>query len=218
MDRKHFFDAVRASIFAGSLTTSQVQGMVALLDAAATFQVADQRHVAYILATPMIETGGKFEPIVESLNYSETGLLRTFPKYFSATDAKAYARKPVKIANRAYGNRMGNGDEVSGDGWRYRGRGYCQITGKNNYRRFSDLLGIDLVSNPDLACQDDVAAKVIAVGMRDGLFTGKKLRDFFTATSSDWVNARRIINGLDRANEIGLYGQKFNAALQVASQ
>ncbi|EPE95700.1 glycoside hydrolase family 19 protein [Rhizobium grahamii] len=218
MDRKHFFDAVRASIFACSLTVPQVEGMEALFDAAAAYQVVDQRHVAYILATPMIETGGTFEPIVENLNYSEAGLLRTFPKYFSAADARAYARQPQRIANRAYASRMGNGDEASGDGWRYRGRGYCQITGKNNYRRFSDLLGVDLVTNPDLACHDDIAAKIITIGMRDGLFTGKKLHDYFTATSSDWVNARRIINGLDRADEIALFGKKFNAALQVASQ
>ncbi|MHC2298134.1 glycoside hydrolase family 19 protein [Rhizobium mongolense] len=217
MNRAHFYASVRSLIFGGSLAQSQVDGMEALLDGAATMQIADQRHVAYVLATPMIETGGTYQPIVENLNYSEQGLRRTFPKYFSAPDAKAYARQPQRIANRAYANRMGNGDEGSGDGWLYRGRGYCQITGKNNYRRFSDLLGIDLLNNPDLALQDDIAAKIIILGMRDGLFTGKKLRDYFTATSSDWINARRIINGLDRAADIAGFAKLFNTALQDAS-
>lgn len=217
MDRKHFFDAIRASIFGGSLSGSQVKGIEAILDACAAYQVADQRDVAYILATPMIETGGSFVPIVENLNYSEQGLLRTFPKYFSPADAKAYARQPQRIANRAYANRMGNGDEASGLGFRYRGRGFVQITGKDNYAKFSKLLGVDLIGNPDLACNDDIAAKIIVIGMRDGLFTGKKLRDYFTPTSSDWVNARRIVNGLDRANDIAAYAKKFYAALQSAS-
>jgi putative chitinase len=217
MNRAKFFAGVRTSVFDGRMNQPQVEGIEALLDASAAFKVNDPRHIAYILATPVIETGGTFQPIVENLNYSEQGLRNTFPKYFSAADAKAYARQPQKIANRAYGNRMGNGSESSGDGWRYRGRGYCQITGKDNYGKFSDLLGIDLVANPDLALTDEVAGKIITIGMRDGIFTGKRLGDYFTSNGSDWVNARRIINGLDRANDIAGYGKKFYAALLDAA-
>lgn len=217
MNRSQFFAAVRTSVFGGSLSQLQVNGIEAILDGCAAEQVADIRHIAYILATPMIETGGTYQPIVENLNYSAQGLARTFGKYFSAKDAAAYAKQPQKIANRAYANRMGNGDEASGDGWRYRGRGYCQITGHDNYAKFARLLGIDLVGNPDLALRPDIAGKVIVVGMRDGLFTGKALRDYFTGGSSDWVNARKIINGLDRAADIARYGKLFNAALQDAA-
>lgn len=217
MDRSQFFAAVRTSVFNGSLSQSQVEGMEAILDGCAAEQVADQRHVAYVLATPMIETGGTYQPIVENLNYSAQGLLRTFPRYFSSKDAAAYAKQPQRIANRAYANRMGNGDEASGDGWKFRGRGLCQITGHDNYAKFSRLLNIDLVGNPDLALQDAIAGKIIVVGMRDGLFTGKALRDYFTSGSSDWVQARRIINGLDRAADIAGYGKLFNAALQDAA-
>lgn len=217
MDRSQFFATVRTSVFGGSLAQSQVNGIEAILDGCAAEQVADQRHVAYILATPMIETGGSYQPIVENLNYSAQGLSRTFPKYFSSVEATAYAKQPQRIANRAYANRMGNGDEASGDGWRYRGRGYCQITGKNNYAKFGLLLGVDLIGNPDLALEDGIAGKIIVVGMRDGLFTGKSLRDYFTSGSSDWVNARRIINGLDRAADIARYAKLFNAALQDAA-
>lgn len=88
----------------------------------------------------------------ENLNYSADGLLKTFPKYFKTRDiAEAYARKPEKIANRVYANRMGNGNEASGDGWKYRGRGYIMLTGKSNYEQFSkyDLCTKDVMKNPD---------------------------------------------------------------------
>ena len=95
----------------------------------------------------------------ENLNYSKTGLLNIFKKYFDEVSAAKYARNPRMIANRVYANRMGNGDEKSGDGWKFRGRGIIQLTGKNNYRQcsldlFKDeslLVDPDLVANPDMA-------------------------------------------------------------------
>jgi len=84
------------------------------------------------------------------LNYSAQGLLKTFPKYFKGVDVNAYARNPQKIGNRVYANRMGNGNEASGDGFKFRGRGYIQLTGKNNYTSFSGFIGEDCVANPDL--------------------------------------------------------------------
>lgn len=90
-------------------------------------------------------------PISENLNYSASALKRVFRKYFpNDTLANYYAYKPEKIANRVYADRMGNGNESSGDGWRYRGRGFIQITGKANYRMLSEDTGIDYVNNPDL--------------------------------------------------------------------
>jgi putative chitinase len=90
---------------------------------------------------------GSFIRIVENLNYSKDGLLATFPKYFDATTAEQYARKPDKIANRVYANRMGNGDEASGDGWKFKGRGLIQLTGKTNYTNCGKFYDMDLVSN-----------------------------------------------------------------------
>lgn len=91
----------------------------------------------------------------ENLNYSADGLLKTWPKRFDRTKAEAYARQPEKIANYVYANRMGNGDEASGDGWRYRGRGFIQLTGKENYAAFSKY---DLCTEPVLKNPDKVAA------------------------------------------------------------
>lgn len=214
MDRAKFFDAVRKNVFGKGLTASQVAGIGDILDACAALAVTDKRHVAYILATPMIETGGTYIPVVENLNYSELGLQKTFGKYFTPGQAQRYAHNSQAIANHAYANRMGNGDEASGEGWKYRGRGYCQITGHDNYAKFGKLLDLDLASNPGLATDPDTAAKIIVLGMRDGMFTGKKLSDYLNA-GTDYVNARRIINSLDRANDIAAYAKKYEAALNA---
>ncbi|CCM77134.1 hypothetical protein [Rhizobium mesoamericanum] len=218
MDRKHFFDAVRETIFDGSLKQYQVEGMEALLDACSELQVADQRHVAYVLATPMIETGGSFVPIVENLNYSANALKAKFGGRISSTDADRYGRtsqhaaNQPEIANRIYGGDWGRthlGNTASTDGWTFRGRGLCQITGRANYAKFG------VVSDPDRAATLPTAATIMVRGMRDGLFTSKKLSDYLNDAGTDYVNARRIINGLDRAEEIAGYAKKFEAALHA---
>lgn len=99
---------------------------------------------------------GNFTVYTENLNYSVDGLLKTFPKYFPTEEmAKLYARKPEKIANKVYANRMGNGPETSGDGWKYRGRGALQTTGKSNYSEFSKSINRpDIIINPDPVADD----------------------------------------------------------------
>lgn len=114
-----------------------------------TFKINTPLRLAHFLSQCMHESGN-FKFLIENLNYSENGLLSTFPKYFSNGSAAQYARNPEKIANRVYANRMGNGNEWSGDGWKYRGRGYIQLTGKANYVSFSQSVGENVVSNPDL--------------------------------------------------------------------
>ena len=93
---------------------------------------------------------GEFTLFEENLNYSKEGLLKTFGKYFNETTAAQYARNPEKIANRVYANRMGNGDEASGDGWRFRGRGAIQLTGRFNYQKFAEYMSdLMIVKEPD---------------------------------------------------------------------
>jgi putative chitinase len=94
---------------------------------------------------------GNFKFLKENLNYSADGLRKIFPKYFPTLEAaNKYARQPEKIANKVYGNRMGNGDEASGDGFKFRGRGYIQLTGKDNYAAFDKFVDDDIMANPDL--------------------------------------------------------------------
>lgn len=115
------------------------------------FQINTPLRIAAYLSQVLFESA-YLTASVENLNYSVDGLLKTFPKYFkSRTEAEAYARKPEKIANRVYANRMGNGNEASGDGWKYRGRGLIQLTGKENYTAFSkyDLCTEPVLKNPD---------------------------------------------------------------------
>ena len=97
-----------------------------------------------------IEHESGLKPISENLNYSSIGLRNTFPTHFTELEALHYHRKPEQIANRAYANRMGNGNEASGEGWKFRGRGFIQITGKNNYTLLSKDTRIDYLNNPDL--------------------------------------------------------------------
>ena len=93
---------------------------------------------------------GNFRLVKENLNYSGDRLAVIFPKYFKGKDTAAYHRNPEKIANLVYGNRMGNGDEKSGEGFKFCGRGFIQLTGKDNYKAFGAAIGEDLVSNPEL--------------------------------------------------------------------
>jgi putative chitinase len=93
---------------------------------------------------------GNFRAVEENLNYSSDGLKKVFGKYFPGNLSESYAKKPEKIASRVYGNRMGNGDEITQEGFKYRGRGYIQLTGKSNYVNFTKFIGEDCVSNPDL--------------------------------------------------------------------
>lgn len=112
--------------------------------------ISDATMIAHFMAQVSHESGS-FKKVYENLNYSTGGLLKVFPKHFRNSDhASSYARNPKKIANKVYANRMGNGNEDSGDGYKFRGRGYLQITGKANYEKFSKFIGEDCVSNPDL--------------------------------------------------------------------
>jgi putative chitinase len=118
-------------------------------DTAAKFNITTNLRLAHFLAQCGHESGG-FKAVSENLNYSAKGLLGTFPKYFNAATATQYERKPEMIASRVYGSRMGNGDEASKEGFKFRGRGYIQLTGKSNYTNFAKFIGEDTVANPDL--------------------------------------------------------------------
>jgi putative chitinase len=119
-------------------------------DTAKKFNITTPLRLAHFLAQCGHESGG-FRAVQENLNYSAKGLAGTFRKYFINESAAApYAKNPQKIASKVYGSRMGNGPESTGDGYKFRGRGYIQLTGKDNYTNFAKFIGEDTVGNPDL--------------------------------------------------------------------
>ncbi len=120
-----------------------------LFEVSYTHKINSPLRMAHFLSQCAHESNN-FEKVSESLNYSANRLCAVFPKYFNYDLACEYERNPVSIASYVYGNRMGNGDEDSQEGWIYRGRGYIQLTGKNNYREFDATVAEDILENPDL--------------------------------------------------------------------
>ena len=118
-------------------------------ETAAKFNITNNLRLAHFLAQCSHESGG-FKAVSENLSYSADGLKKIFPKYFPGNLAESYARNPEKIASKVYGGRMGNGDETTKEGFKFRGRGYIQLTGKANYTNFAKFIGEDTVANPDL--------------------------------------------------------------------
>ena len=182
MDKK-FFDHVRQHLFGGKLTEAQVSGIQRLVTAANFYGMSDYRQVAYLLATVFLETDRRMQPIEE------------------------YA------SGAAYEGRKELGNTVKGDGVRFKGRGDVQITGRRNYTLFSKILGVDLVNNPALALEPTNSANIAVIGMMQGRFTGKKLSDYIVCGQEpDYKNARRIINGTDKATLIAGYANQFSTA------
>lgn len=144
---------------------------------------------AHFFAQARHECGNfEFKPISENLNYSESGLRKIFPKYFKENEFKEFARHPEKIANRVYANRLGNGNEASGEGWTYRGRGIFQLTGKDNYNKYGKLIGLDLVNNPDLLLQE-------ANSLLVALEYWKNINGNYYADKDDILSITKKING-----------------------
>ena len=125
-------------------------GVIAQIpDTAAKFNITTPLRIAHVLAQCGHESGG-FKAVSENVNYSADGLKKIFGKYFPGNLNESYARQPEKIASRVYADRMGNGNEASKEGFKFRGRGYIQLTGKSNYTNFTKFIGEDCIANPDL--------------------------------------------------------------------
>ncbi|MDP1622023.1 MAG: glycoside hydrolase family 19 protein [Bacteroidales bacterium] len=118
-------------------------------ETAAKFNITSPLRLTHFLAQCSHESAG-FTRVFENLNYSAEGLMKTFRKYFTDELSVKYARNPAAIGARVYANRMGNGDEASGEGYKFRGRGYIQLTGKSNYAEFGAFIGVNILENPDL--------------------------------------------------------------------
>lgn len=165
---------------------------------------------AHFLAQVAHESGG-LQFTEENLNYSVQGLRSVFRKYFPTIDiANEYARQPKKIANRVYANRMGNGSEASGDGYKFRGRGLIQLTGKDNYQKFSLDSGIDVVTNPDLLLQPEWALTSAC-----WFWNKNKLNKY--ADQDDMIMVTKKINGGTHGlNDRLQYLQSFKQIYQIS--
>nr|WP_246826434.1 hypothetical protein [Rhizobium binae] len=195
-----FFDAVRDGLFRGELTQPQVEGITAILDAwERRFAPADRRWLAYILATAYHETAYTMQPVRETLAQSDARAVEILEAAF-ATGRLSWVRTPYWRPDQ--------------DGRCWLGRGLVQLTHKRNYEAMSALTGIDLVADPDRAMEMDAAVTILIEGMLQGSFTGHKLADHLNATTEDWVNARRIVNGTDRAEKLAGYAKAFHAAMR----
>ncbi|MBX5222526.1 hypothetical protein HJC04_19755 [Rhizobium sp. NLR8a] len=200
MDRVFFFDAVQQELFKGELTQPQVVGMTAILDAWEKRSVeADRRWLAYILATAFHETAYTMQPVRETLAESDMRAVEILEAAFAA-GRLSWVETPYWRPDE--------------DGRCWLGRGLVQLTHKRNYEAMSVLTGIDLVADPDRAMEMEAAVTILIEGMLQGSFTGHKLADHLNATTEDWVNARRIVNGTDRAEKLAGYALAFHAALR----
>jgi putative chitinase len=198
LNPKIFLAAYRQAFPKPVLTPQAAEGLPALLTALTQdSEIEDVRWAAYMLATVKHECANAWRPITEH------GTDSYFDKYNAGT---------------VLGARLGN--TQPGDGFRFRGRGFVQITGRTNYGALGKALhlGTQLLENPEMALKPDVAYGIMSHGMCHGSFTGRRLDQFFNATQTDYLNARKIINSLDQAEKIRDYAIALEKALALATE
>lgn len=189
----------------GIIPSSVIQQIPVIMS---KFQIDTPLRLSHFLSQCAHESGS-FKFVNENLNYSANGLLSTFRKYFDGNSANQYARQPEKIANHVYANRMGNGSESTRDGWNYRGRGYIQLTGRENYKSFSNSIGEDCVSNPDLVSTKYPLASAAWFFYRNGI---NQISDQGPTTSVVEKVTRRVNGGTNGLNErIALFNKIYVA-------
>lgn len=194
---KAFFEHCRRTVMGPRLTQMEVMGAETLLDALQGLPVA---YVAYALATAWHETAHTLKPIKEY-------------------GGKAYFTRLYDVTGNRPKMARANGNLYPGDGPRFAGRGYVQLTWRDNYRRAGQMLGVPLVDKPELAMDPEIAGKIFRHGMLEGWFTGKCFADYLPSdgpgTREQFRKARRIINGIDKARLIAGYALDFQDALTL---
>lgn len=185
-NHKSFYDSIRATLFGGKISEDQFKGIDTILNEYDHMKPFDLRSLAYSFGTVYHETAKTMQPIEE----------------YGKGKGYRYGRK-IKMSGQPYTSP----DKI------YYGRGFVQLTWYENYERMGERLGIDLLNQPELALNIQVSTAILFDGMANGLFTGRKLSDFFTKSKTDWINARKIVNGTDRAQLIARYSKLFYNAL-----
>jgi predicted chitinase len=210
MNRSAFYASARArasGIFGTSLTQGQVDGCEAVLNEAER-RGTPLKHAAYILATDYHETGGQMQPVKETVYASSKDRNPSDDTVIRRLDAAWKAGKLGSVRTPYWRK------DVDGKSWF--GRSLVQITHKANYAKLGLLIGVDLVKDPSKALELSTAVQILFVGMELGSFTGRSLSDYITDGRADYVGARRIINGTDKAEKIAGYALAFERALVAA--
>ena len=202
LNRPFFYSHIRTHLFDGRLLPGQVKGIDGILDEwEAKHARKDDRWLAYALGTAHHETARTMQPIHE---YGARS-------YF-------HWRYDIEGGNPSLARRLGN--TQPGDGVLFRGRGYVQLTGRSNYERMGALFRVNLTRDEaaaDAVLEPGLAGRIMFAGMENGLFTGKKFADYFHRDGEDWRSARRIINGMDRADLVADYARAYYAAISYTT-
>jgi putative chitinase len=204
IDRKAFFAGIRSGPFPGKLNAGQVAGITVILDAWERSGFTDLRDLAYMLATPIVETDWTMQPIKER-------------------GGNAYYKRMYDIEGARPKKARELGNMHPGDGAKFPGMGFVQSTGRGNARKLTKLVkeifgdAVNFEETPERLMEPKYAALALIVGLERGIFTGKKLADYLRSSPPNWKEARRTVNGLDRADEIAGYAKMFYADLVTAT-
>lgn len=199
IELRPFFDSVRSSLFGGGMNSDQVKGIEEIIDYwVDNHPNSPPEFLDYLLATTFHETAFTMQPI------KEYGGPAYFHRMYDINGDRPHVAQTL-------------GNIHPGDGARFCGRGYVMITGRKNYIEQGRKQGADFVSYPDRVMMSRYALPILFEGCIDGDFTGKKLGDYIRHGSADFVNARRVVNGTDKAQTIANYAKKFGAARKAAT-
>jgi len=205
MDMTTFFAYARRAPFGGRLSQGQIDGMNALFRCWASHKITgsdNNRLLAYILASVFHETGGRMLPVRETLASTDAGAIAALEKAWKA-GRLPQVKTPYWRKDK--------------DGKSWFGRGDIQLTHKRNYEKLGKRINVDLVGNPTLALDLDISAEIAIVGMLEGLFSGRKLTEFFNFKADNPIGARAVVNGTDKAKLIAGYYKSFLDALEAAT-
>lgn len=195
---KNQLDAISKELYKSkALTFEQKDHMSMIQETFEDYGGKLNSQLAYVLATVFHEVGSPFLPVREGYAKSDEEAIKIVTRMFEQGKIKTNYAKPAS------------------NGKSYFGRGFVQLTWEANYKTMGKKLSLPLWENPSLALENYAAAQIVSKGMIDGLFTGKKLSDYITESKTDYVGARRIINGTDRASMIAEYADKFKKALDI---
>ncbi len=185
-------------VFGDFLDKNQIDGFNAIIDAFNTLRISDKRIIAYILATCVFETSKKM-----------------LPKEEVGTDDYFRSMYDILGERSAVAIRMGNTEE--GDGKKYKKRGVISLLGKSAYATFGELIGEDLVNNPELVLDLKISTKLLVEGMLKGWYTGVSLYNYITPSKTDYINARRTVNGVDNSKRISLMAEQLEKTIKEST-